>query len=203
MEPHEIRLIDLLESKPFEELSETDKAFVLEYMTETDFRLQQHIIHSTEELEYPAPTAVPLQANRIRSPWYKRSIPLYQVMAGAACLVIGILLTWPKETHGVRIQLAQQNIHIPTHSASGVQFIHDTLLQFVPGFARSEKVVHDTVILVQTILQPTAETRILEAGAINYPAITQRILESNSLSLKADKSNELLPRISSFNSFRN
>src|ERR1700754_570347 len=88
MEEQHERLFDLIASKSFEELSKEEKSFVLEHLTETEYTLQRKVIAATEALEYAVEEPLALQLPGKKKHLLNRSIPLYQVLIGAACLVL-------------------------------------------------------------------------------------------------------------------
>lgn len=201
MEEQHERLFDLIASKSYEELSKEERAFVSDHLTEAEYTLQRTVISAASALEYDSVEPHVLQLSKKKPAFLNRTIPLYQVLIGAACLLIlfavgnkkSVSLNWRFSDHPLEISLA--------NGASSVQIIHDTLVKEVPLIPAS-KIIRDTVIIVQNVLQQQ-ENRMLEAGnTLVYPELTEKLLESKSTPFKEDQTARFLPDISVVNTMK-
>ncbi len=192
MEEQHERLFDLIESKSFEELNEEEKSFVLAHLTETEYSMQRKVISATTALEYDSMEPLALQVPKTKKNLLNRSIPLYQVLIGAACIVIlfrignikSYSLNWHFSEYPLEISL--------TNGASSGKIIHDTILKEIPVFRSTSNIIHDTVTIVQSILQKP-EKRMLEADDISYPELSEKLLESKSAPIREDHTTQFLP----------
>jgi len=192
MEEQHERLFDLIESKSFEELSKEEKSFVLTHLTEAEYTLQRKVIAATSALEYDTEEPLPLRVRKAKKNLLNRSIPLYQVLIGAACMVILFMvgniksysLNWNFSEHPLKISL--------TNGASSGKIIHDTVVKEIPVFRSTSNIIHDTVTIVQSILQ-IPEKRMLEADNFPYPELSEKLLESKSVPIKEDQTVQFLP----------
>ncbi|WP_430405440.1 hypothetical protein [Fluviicola sp.] len=194
MEEQHERLFDLIESKSFEELSSEEREFVLNHLTESEYTLQRTVISATAALEYDSVEPHALQIREKKKSILNRTIPLYQALIGAACLVILFLagnqknysLNWRFSGNPLEISLTNGT------SASSVQIIHDTIVREIPIITAS-KIIRDTITVVQTILQQP-EKRMLEVGkTMIYPELTEKLLEGKGASYKDDQTAQFLP----------
>ena len=122
-------------------------------------------------------------------------------MIGAACLALLFVvgnrkiysLNWHFSEHPLEISL--------TNGASSVQIIHDTIIKKVPLIPAS-KIIHDTITIVQNVLQQP-EKRMLEAGnTVVYPELTEKLLETKSSPYKEDQTAQFLPAITIVNTMK-
>jgi hypothetical protein len=201
MEEQHERLFDLIESKSFEELTAEERTFVLNHLTEAEYNLQRTVISATVALEYDSEEPLALQIPEKKKSILNRTIPLYQALIGAACLVILFLvgnqknysLNWRFSDHPLEISL--------TNGASSVQIIHDTIVREIPIISAS-RIIRDTITIVQMVLQQP-EKRMLEAGnTIIYPELTEKLLEGKGASYKEDQTAQFLPSISVVNTMK-
>lgn len=202
MEEQHERLFDLIASKSFEELSKDEQSFVLSHLTEAEYTLQRAVISATSELEYDIEVPLPLELPTAKKPFLKRSIPLYQVLIGAACLALLFIasntksysLNWNFSGYPMEISIA--------NGASSGKVIHDTIVKEMPVFQSGSKIIRDTVTIVQNSIQQT-EKRMLEAGnSISYPELSEKLLESKSVSLKDDQTAQFLPSITTVSTLK-
>ncbi len=89
----EEKLIDLLEVKTFDELTTEEKKIVLAHLSEEEYTAQNRVISGLYDLNSPTQTALPLQLKEVKK---RIVVPLWQVLIGAACLVLGFVLLYPK-----------------------------------------------------------------------------------------------------------
>lgn len=201
MEEQHERLFDLIASKSFEDLNKEEKSFVLNHLTEAEYTLQRKVIAAAEMLEYDSGEPLALQLPKTKTHWLNRSIPLYQVLIGAACLVLLFMagnqknysLNWHFSEHPLEISLA--------NGLSSGKIIHDTIIKEIPVFRTVSDVIHDTVTIIQTALQP--EKRMLEVGnTLVYPELNEKLLETRSVPYKEDQTARFLPDISLMNTLK-
>jgi hypothetical protein len=181
------RLFDLIASTNFEDLSNLDQAFVLSHMTEAEYRLHGTIQSAAmaEEVTIPAPT--PLVIPRAKTVWYKRSIPLYQVISGAAVLLLCFWVLRNPETTSPRVTQPVKN------NTTASQIIYDTIVREIPVIQTAIRYVHDTVKEIQYELYTLAPNREIQvAREIEPIPLTDALLKSKAPSLKEDKSSGLL-----------
>nr|WP_294859168.1 hypothetical protein [uncultured Fluviicola sp.] len=195
MEKQHERLFDLIESKSFEELTKEEKSFVLQHLTETEYRLQRKVIFATAALEYDSEEPLALRIPKTKRHFLNRSIPLYQVLIGAACVVLLFLvgntksysLNWHFSEHPLEISL--------TNGASSGKIIHDTIVKEIPVFRLASSIIHDTVTIVQNVLQQPEKRMLETSNYMVYPELSEKLLESKSSSLKDDQTSQFLPSV--------
>ena len=138
----------------------------------------------------------------LKKPFLKRSIPLYQVLIGAACLVL-LFVSANTKTYSLNWNFSGYPLEISfTNGTSSGKIIHDTIVKENTLFISGSKIIRDTVIVVQNSIQQT-EKRMLEAGnSISYPELSEKLLESKSVSLKDDQTAQFLPAITSVNTMK-
>lgn len=195
MEEQHARLFDLIESKSFEELSAEEKSFVLQHLSMEEYAFQRKIIASTEELEYETEEPLPLVIKPERKLFFSRSIPLYQAMIGAACMIFVFIAVWPGKSQQLKMNFAANPVTISLPGSASVQIIHDTITKEVPVLQDASGVIRDTVTVVQYVLKQQ-ENRMLEAGnTIVLPVLNEQLIEGRSLSYKDDQTTQFLPNI--------
>ncbi|WP_300659954.1 hypothetical protein, partial [Fluviicola sp.] len=148
MEEQHARLFDLIESKPFEALSAKEKSFVLKHLSMEEYAFQRKIIASTAALEYETEEPLPLVLKSEKNLFFPRSIPLYQAMIGAACLILVFVAVWPGKYQQLKISLAGNPVNISLPGAASVQVIHDTITKEIPVFQAVSGIIRDTVTVV-------------------------------------------------------
>lgn len=183
------RLFDLIETTKFEDLSASDRAFVLAHMTESDYRLHGVIQAEAQGEEMPIPAPLPLVLPSAKVVWYKRPVPLYQVLSGAAVLLLFFWFFRNPET-STKSTYKSGNIE---NSLSQTQIIYDTIIREIPVYQTAIRYIHDTVKEIQYELYTQAPERELQVARELAPlALTVDILKSNATSLKDDKTAGLL-----------
>lgn len=201
MEEQHERLFDLIASKSFEELNKEEQSFVLKHLREEEYILQQQVIAASAELAYDSVEPLPLPLDETKKPFLKRTIPLYQALIGAACLVLFFIvgnkksysLNWRFSTHPVEISLS--------NGASSVQVIHDTIVKEIP-IVTASRIIRDTITVVQQVLQQQ-NNRLQEVrNPLVYPELTGKLLESKSVPFKEDQTAQFLPSISPENTMK-
>jgi hypothetical protein len=203
MEDDLSRLFDLIESKPFGELNNEERDFVLKQITEEEYSLQRKIHASARELAFeeaiPAPLVIPAAKKQILT----RTIPLYQVLIGVACLLVGFFVFSNRKGNSIDIQFLENPVQVSLINAPGeVKIIHDTIREKL-GLRSPVQVVRDTVTQVQTVFVTRNETRLLEAGnTLNSIPLDKNLLETGALSAKDDGSVKLLPNLNDYGAMK-
>jgi len=202
MEEQHERLFDLIESKSFEELSKEEQAFVLEHLSEEEYTLQRKVIAASAALEYPSEeplVLVPQEKKR----FLNRSIPLYQALLGAASIVLLFLVIGNKKPVLLNWNFSDVPLQISlTNGSASMQTIHDTIVKEIPGLRPATKIIHDTIAIVQQVLQQP-EKRLTEVTqTLIYPELNEKLLESRSQSLKDDQAANLLPPVMMVNTLK-
>lgn len=183
------RLFDLMDQKAFHELNEEEKRFILSQMSEEEYSFQQSLMEQSADLNYPDSVPLPLIFQKTTVVWYKRPIPLYQVLTVAAILVLMFTLFLKNET-GLKPPTKQtaQNDTKPV-----IQVIYDTIIREVPVFTSSIKVIHDTVDRLQSVFTPNPTNRLINVPREFNSIPLQEVIASNQPpSFKEDKTASLL-----------
>ncbi len=203
MEDQLSRLFDLIESKPFEELNSEERDFVLKQITEEEYSLHRSIHSSAEELEFEEAIPAPLVLPAAKKPILARTVPLYQVLIGAACLLVGFFIFSNRKGNPIDIQFLENPVQVTLTNAPGeVKIIHDTIREKL-GLRSPIQVVRDTVTLVQTVFVNRNETRMLEAGnTFGSIPLDKTLLETKTLSAKDDGSVKLLPNLNDYGAMK-
>lgn len=203
MEEHIERLFDLLETKAFEALNAEERAFVLQHITEEEYAAQRKVIGATTELTYDIPEPLPI-AVPVKQTFLTKSIPMYQVLIGAACLLVGIFVFRNGSDAKIGFDLIDEPIAFSvSQNPQVIQVVHDTVVQRIPGVQLPGRIIRDTLTVVETVFMNRNESRMLDA---TVPSLTvelnKALLESKSLSAKEDNSIGLLPKMSDFGTMK-
>lgn len=194
----EEELLNLLEQKDYEQLTEFEKKFVESILSEKEFRERREIITSGAFIYSDRIQAIPAPLAKQRSEstsFFTKQIPMYQVMIGAAALIVFFVLIIPF--------VGKEDI-VPRET---IIVQHDTVI--------TEKEIHDTVIRESTVpvyvtqtvyLNPDRylncereEPRLLQTGPVKSPEISSRMMENKGQSLKEDATSVLLTDLGVFN----
>lgn len=195
MEEQHERLFDLIESKSFEELTKDERAFVLEHLTEGEYTLQRKVIAATAALEYGDEEPLALTLPKTKKQFWNRPVPLYQVLIGAACLVI-LFLVGNQKSYTLNWRFSENPLEISlTNGVSSGKIIHDTIVKEIPVFRAASTIIRDTVTIVQQVLKQP-EKRMLEvSNPVIYPELSERLLENKGSSYNEDQTTQFLPAI--------
>ena len=194
LNPTEMKLQELMESKDFHELSSTDKEFVLNQLTEQDYQLQRDIILESQHLydDHKKVVAPPLiLSNASKSFWFK-SHPIYQTgIAVAATILVMFFLKFPgKETikKETEIQYVSQ-----VDTLVQTEYIYDTVVEVVEKPVIVEKTTYVEVpnATINTTANIEDPKRVLNPGAA-YPISTIGIDETSASSSFADDETAIL-----------
>ncbi|MNJ88911.1 hypothetical protein D3C87_64690 [compost metagenome] len=193
MEEHAERLFELIESKSFKELNREEKAFVLSHLTEQEFILQRQVIAASAALEYDVQEPYSLQIPKEKKSFLNKTIPLYQAFIGAACLVLLFIFAGNRNNYTLNWRFPENPLEISlTNGASSVQIIHDTIVKEIPGLRSASGIIHDTITIVQNVLQQPEKHIPDVSRSLIYPELTGKLLESKSVALKEDETAQLL-----------
>lgn len=194
MEEQHEHLFDLIASKSFEELTNEEKSFVLNHLTEAEYNLQRTVIAAVPALEYPDHEPLSLEIPKSKKHFLNRSVPLYQVLIGAACLVV-LFLVGNQKSFSLNWRFSEYPLEISVTGASSGKIIHDTIVKEIPVFRTASTIIHDTVTVVEQILQQP-EKRMLEvSNTMVYPELSEKLLETKSTPFKDDQTAQFLPSI--------
>ncbi|WP_343747399.1 hypothetical protein [Fluviicola sp.] len=203
MEEQDARLVDLIESTSFEALSEEEKRFVLKHLTEAEYTLQRKVLGAVSDLEYPEPDPLPLVLKPEKKGMFSRTIPLYQALIGAACLLLVFFVVQPGKSRSLNLNFSENPLQVSfTNPATSVQIIHDTITKEIPVLRSASSIIRDTVTIVQYVLKQP-ENRMLEAGnTLVMPPLNEQLLENKSLAFKDDQTARFLPQITFVNTMK-
>lgn len=195
MEEQHERLFDLIESKSFEELNAEEKSFVLKHITESEYTLQRNVIAATTALEYDDHEPLALELPKAKKHFLNRSVPLYQVLIGAACLII-LFMVGNQKSYSLNWRFSEFPLEITlANGAASGKIIHDTIIKEIPVFRTASSIIRDTVTIVERILQQP-EKRMLEvSNSMVYPELNEKLLETKSTPYKDDQTAQFLPSI--------
>lgn len=201
MEEQHERLFDLIESKSFKELTSEEKSFVLDHMTEAEYTLQRNVIAGAAVLEYEDYEPQALELPKPKKHFLNRSVPLYQVLIGAACLIL-LFLVGNQKSYSLNWRFSEFPLEISLNGASSGKVIHDTIVKEIPVFRTASTIIRDTVTLVERILQQP-ERRMLEvSNSMVYPELNEQLLETKSTPYKEDQTAQFLPPITVVNTMK-
>lgn len=201
MEEQHERLFDLIESKSFEELTNEEKSFVLNHLTESEYNLQRTVIAGASVLEYEDHEPLSLELPKAKKHFLNRSVPLYQVLIGAACLVV-LFLVGNQKSFSLNWRFSEYPLEISVTGASSGKIIHDTIVKEIPVFRTASTIIRDTVTVVERILQQP-EKRMLEvSNTIVYPELSEKLLETKSTPFKDDQTAQFLPSMNIVNTMK-
>lgn len=204
MEEHAERLFELIESKSFEELTNDERIFVLAHLTRQEYTFQRQVIAGSAALEYETeePHALPIPQEKKR--FLNRSIPLYQALIGAACFLLLFLFAGTRNNYSINWRFPENPLEISlTNGAASVQIIRDTLVKEIPVFRSASGIIHDTITIVQNVLQQPEKHLPDVSQSLVYHELTEKLLESKSVPLKEDQTAQFLQNSPVMNSLNN
>lgn len=194
LNPDEEKLYDLLESKDWNALTETEKALVLRQMTAEEYSFQRRMLAEASddlypETEKPLPLVIPMH----RKPLIQRSIPLYQALAAVAAVIVFFLLIRPAQ---IETPVVIQSPESVQQAQTTVQTVHDTVIRYVVSSQKVQQKVVDTIREFLAFPEAAQEPRMLEAANDLPPAdLSRERLENRGVSLKEENTSHLLPKI--------
>ena len=198
MESVESKLFDLLEIFSFEQLDSAQKSFVLQNMTQEEFRAQQKIMVAAGLIEFSEVTPLPLVVTKKKAAGLLIPIPLYKILTGAAATFLSVWFCWPTETNEGTQIIGETNIIRDTIFVTKIQ--HDTIRLYVekPLLSKNEK-APDTVYIYEKSNNQLVSQRMLEP-AENQPNIVlnDKTLKTKGTPIKDDETMNLLPSVQAF-----
>jgi hypothetical protein len=194
LNPNENLLVDLIENYDFFELSEEDKNFVLDQMSQEDYDFQRTIISEAKHVWETNITPKPLEIVSKNKQRKGIVIPLYQAILAVASVIILFILIWPKDqiNNDKVLKFSENDTIIQT------KIVHDTFVKYIPKINYIEKNVTQTKIEYITINEDKSldEPRLLDvAQSLNLPPITKELIQNQGNSLKEDQSSKLIKPI--------
>ena len=180
----------LLLHKRFEALTEEERVFVLEEMTEADYRLESEIIHVAPELfdETDEHTVPPLLLPAQHKKGLSRQMPVYQTLITVAATVILMWLIIPQSTI-TKVAAGEPEYVYQTDTVERIVVKHDTIYQTVDKPVYIEKPIY--VELTSTPLKE--EPRLLNATAnIPVPELNRQSALNKGTSLNQDDISTLI-----------
>lgn len=193
----EDRLFDLVTSSNWEELTEDEQLFVAAHMTPADYKLQRELLTASDAL-YPEdgyePLPLALAPVKKTTPFFLRSIPLYQAISAVAAVMLLFILLRPGSTTDVPVQPAAASGAATVQAVTEQHHVYDTVVRYVTVVRESQKTVVDTIR--KTVAFPATEApRLLQAANIPTPVLTSEKLENHGASLKEDNTARLIPKV--------
>ncbi len=201
MEEQHERLFDLIESKSFEELTSEEKSFVLNHLTESEYNLQRNVIAGASALEYEDHEPLSLELPKAKKHFLNRSVPLYQVLIGAACLVV-LFLVGNQKSFSLNWRFSEYPLEISVTGASSGKIIHDTIVKEIPVFRTASTIIRDTVTVVERILQQPEQHLPEVSNPMVYPELSEKLLETKSAPFKDDQTAQFLPSMNIVNTMK-
>lgn len=199
MESVESKLFDLLERHSFDQLNGSQKKFVLQHMSEEEFRSQQKVMIESGLIEYPVVSPRPLILENDKKGILLMPIPLYKVLMGIAATILGVWFFWPKDANSSAELLVKTNTIYDTVYVAKIKY--DTIRKYSEKIlmAKNEK-TPDTVYVYesnnksnfvsQRMLEPAANQANLE--------LDEKKLKTKGSSIKNDETMNLLPTVPAF-----
>lgn len=176
-------LFDLTEKLSFDELSQEQQQFVLQWMTEEEYRMYQLITNESEALDYDISEVAPLILPVSTIPFWKKPIPIWQALSGIVATFLIIFLL-PRNIEQIEDQ--------PTQI---VNVIYDTIFKPADTVVMfTTKRITDTVFVPTSIAQEMPPQRMLEAPNDSHiPLRDATTYHTSSVSLKDEKIKINLP----------
>jgi hypothetical protein len=180
----EERLFELLEYKDASQLTAGERAFVEQHISLADYALQRRMI--TEAATGPSvPEPLPLViAAPARKGMKGRTVPLYQAIAAVAATVALFLSLWPDQQPAAR-PVGEQPQLGKTDTVFRTQIVIDTVIRYI-GQREKHRTVKTQDRQPEALVQ-AAQLRMLEAGPVPLPEITEELIRTKGSSLKEDE----------------
>lgn len=131
----EEKLVDLLEQKSFDELTNEERDFVLKHLSKEEYQLQHTVFCQLPHLETPTLTVQPLVIEKEKKALV---VPLWQVIAGAACLILAFVLFYPKN------EIVQTADTKPMKKDVDTLYVQRVDTIYLPSEKRKNKIVYRT-----------------------------------------------------------
>lgn len=189
----ELKLQNLLETKNFEELSDSESEFVLTQMSKDGYVLSHSILLTTPSVfdDEIIPTPKPLVINNTTKRTGSYQLPLHQAIIAVAATVAIMLLVLPINKIEKITSVPEYIVKTDTVEIQKEIVMYDTFYQTV------EKPIYiDREVLVENnnCVEPLQEEpRLLNSYSTNnLPELTQMSIESKGTSLKNDNVSSLI-----------
>jgi len=119
------KLLDFIETVDFDALETADKYWVLEHLTEEEYRFRREIILASQEMT-PIGLVAPLQVKK-----KTRVLPfvLTAVTSAAAAVIVAMLLFSPEPVNHVHISWGDSNVRKDTVVVEQIKL--DTIIEFI------------------------------------------------------------------------
>ncbi len=201
-------LIDLIEKKPFDTLTEEEKLFVLSQCSEADYRFQHDLVKAAQSSEKPEIKPAPfILPNAVAALPPKRKtllvmITSYKVpawVAVAACFLLFMVMrisffapTKPETTSPLVSQKTNQDTVIVEKRIVQTEIVHDTIVEFI---------YRDNQPIVKKMAPKPAQddnyfsTQVLTANGMDYGSFIAEENQGYSVSLTNDTMAQLINRI--------
>lgn len=181
----EERLFDLIEHTDADQLTADERAFVERHLTLAEYALQHRLVVEAAFVSDPVPEPAPLAiaappANRITG----KTVPLYQAIAAVAATVALFLSLWPDQSAPTQVGESGTRLS-KTDTIYRTKIIVDTVIRYIE---RREKHYAEHMPDRQPdAMVQSAQLRILEAGPIPLPELTEELIRTKGSSLKDDE----------------
>lgn len=173
---------------------------MLQHLSEAEYQFQRQIILNSGELAYDShEEPLPLVLPTAQLPLLKRSIPLYQALLGAACLLLlffTLLLRKTEENPLAPIPIAQGDRTNPV-----VHYVYDTVVKEVLVEKIIYQTLKDTIHVSTSIPTPINSNLVLlnPSDQVPLPVLNEQLFQNNSVSALYDESTRLLQNITVMN----
>jgi hypothetical protein len=177
-------LFDLLEHKDADRLTADERAFVEQHISLADYELQRRMMAEAAETGTNIPEPAPLRiAQPVRAVWKGRTVPLYQAVAAVAATVALFLSLWPDRQPQSLPDRNQPQLG-KTDTVFRTQIVIDTVIRYIEQ--REKHYAESTPDRQPDALVQAAQLRILEAGPVPLPEITEELIRTKGSSLQED-----------------
>jgi hypothetical protein len=186
LNPSEIKLQNLLEAKAFNELSASEKDFVLQHMSKQDYELQRNVIlessylYENEETAVAPPLVIPKESKAF---WFK-SLPIYHTgIAVAATVLLMWFVKFPQQ-ETIKTETKVEYVS-QVDTLVQTEYVYDTVFEVIEKPVIVEKTTYVKVEVPAADIQSTASNdepkRMLNPSG-PYPIPTMGIDETSSSS---------------------
>jgi hypothetical protein len=190
---NELELQNLLETKNFDELSDSERVFVMTQMSKNDYVLSRSILLTAPTIfdDEIIPTPVPLIINKSSKATGYYQLPLYQAIMAVAATIAIMLLVLPINKVEQITSVPEYIVKTDTIEIEKEIIMYDTFYQTV------EKPIYiNRKVLVENsnCVEPIQEApRLLNSNEGSYlTELTQTTIENKGVSLRNDNVSSLI-----------